>query len=87
MYDRGKRRPPLLKPPGLQYRLETLLGMTGYKLAKYRESWWEASMACLNLVWRPQFISVVIFEVPRPCLGRYLEVLTMLWCVGGSFWF
>lgn len=67
MYDRGKHRPLPLKSSGLRYRLEMLLGVTGYKLAKYRASWWEVSMACLDLLWRPQFILVAIFEVGGVC--------------------
>lgn len=63
MYDRGKNRPVLPRSSGLGYRLETLIGVTGYKLAKYRASWWEVSVACLEVVWRPQFIFVIVFEV------------------------
>ncbi|KAG8215245.1 MFS general substrate transporter [Butyriboletus roseoflavus] len=62
MYDRGKTRPLLPESSGLRYRLETLVGVTGYKLAKYRASWLKVSLACLDVVWRPQFIFVVIFE-------------------------
>ncbi|KAI9568699.1 MFS general substrate transporter [Boletus coccyginus] len=62
MYDRGRNRPVLPRSPGLRYRFETLIGLTGYKLAKYRTSWWEVSMACFEVVWRPQFISVIVFE-------------------------
>lgn len=64
MYDRGKIL-PLSKSSGLRYRLETLIGVTGYKLAKYRASWLKVSLACLDVVWRPQFIFVVVFEVSR----------------------
>jgi len=62
MYDRGKNRPVLPRSSGLRYRLETLIGVTGSRLAKYRASWWEVSMACLDVVWRPQFIFVIVFE-------------------------
>ncbi|KAI9568715.1 major facilitator superfamily domain-containing protein [Boletus coccyginus] len=62
MYDRGKNRTVLPRSSGLRYRFETLIGVTGYKLAKYRASWWEVSMACLEVAWRPQFSFVVVFQ-------------------------
>jgi MFS family permease len=62
MCDRGKNRPKIPRSSGLKYRFETLIGVTGYKLAKYRASWLEVTMACLNVVWRPHFILVVVFE-------------------------
>ncbi|KAF8126214.1 MFS general substrate transporter [Boletus edulis] len=62
LYDRGKNRPVLPTSSGLRYRFETLIGTTGYKLAKYRASWREVIMACLEVVWRPQFIFVMVFE-------------------------
>ncbi|KAG6379850.1 MFS general substrate transporter [Boletus reticuloceps] len=62
LYDRGKNRPVLPTSSGLRYRFETLIGMTGYRLAKYRASWREVITACLEVVWRPQFIFVVVFE-------------------------
>lgn len=67
MYDRGKNRPVLPRSSTLRYRFETLIGVTGYKLAKYRASWWEVTTACLGVVWRPQFIFVVVFTVGRVC--------------------
>lgn len=48
--------------PGMRYRLETLIGITGYKMAKYRSRWSGIVWACLNVVSRPQFILVAFFE-------------------------
>ena len=81
MYDRGKRRPPLLRSSGFQYRLETLIGVTGYKLAKYRASWWDVSTACLDVVWRPQFLLVVLFEVSlvKTNVRMYSNVFVLRW--------
>ncbi|KAF9220734.1 MFS general substrate transporter [Gyrodon lividus] len=62
MYDRGTNRPPPRRTSGFRYRFQTLIGITGYKLAKYRDSWSEVTVACLSVVWRPQFILVVFFE-------------------------
>ncbi|KAF8552491.1 MFS general substrate transporter [Imleria badia] len=61
MYDRGKNRPAVPRSSSMRYRFETLVGVTGYKLAKYRVSWWEVTTACLEVVWRPQFIFVTLF--------------------------
>lgn len=62
MYDR--HLDPNLQQilPGIRYRLETLIGITGYKMTKYRSRWSEIVWACLNVVWRPQFILVAFFE-------------------------
>ncbi|KAG0697893.1 major facilitator superfamily domain-containing protein [Suillus ampliporus] len=62
IYDRHLDPDSQRISPGIKYRLETLIGITGYKMAKYRSSWPEVIWACLNVVWRPQFILVVFFE-------------------------
>ncbi|KAG1778135.1 major facilitator superfamily domain-containing protein [Suillus placidus] len=62
MYDRHLDSDLQQILPGIQYRLETLIGITGYKMAKYRSRWSEIVWACLNVVWRPQFILVAFFE-------------------------
>ncbi|KAJ6536166.1 MFS general substrate transporter [Mycena capillaripes] len=63
MYDRGLK--PIPEPPttGLRYRVETLLGLTGVKMAKYRDSWYKAITSPLRIVWRPQLIGILFFEV------------------------
>ncbi|KAG2339662.1 MFS general substrate transporter [Suillus weaverae] len=62
MYDRHLDSDLQRILPGIQYRLETLIGITGYKMAKYRSRWSEIVWGCLNVVWRPQFILVAFFE-------------------------
>ncbi|KAH7910355.1 MFS general substrate transporter [Hygrophoropsis aurantiaca] len=62
MYDRTLKPIPPRPSSGLRYRIETLIGITGYKMAKFRPSWSEVVLACLNVVWRPQFFFVVLFE-------------------------
>lgn len=62
MYDRHLDPDQRRILPGVQYRLETLIGITGYKMAKYRSRWSEIIWACLNVVWRPQFFLVAFFE-------------------------
>jgi hypothetical protein len=47
----------------VRYRFETLVGITGYKMAKYRLSWTEAILSPLKVVWRPHLLIILIFEV------------------------
>ncbi|KAJ7347580.1 MFS general substrate transporter [Mycena albidolilacea] len=62
MYDRGVK--PIPEPPtkGLRYRVETLLGITGLKMTKYRDSWSRAISSPFRIVWRPQLIGILVFE-------------------------
>ncbi|KAJ7504857.1 MFS general substrate transporter [Mycena galericulata] len=62
LYDRGLK--PIPEPPttGLRYRMETLLGITGVKMAKYRDSWYQAIASPFRIVWRPQLIGILFFE-------------------------
>lgn len=62
MYDRHVRNLPS-RPSGLRYRIETLVGITGVKMAKYRATWYEAVSAPFKLVWRPHLLSILVFEV------------------------
>jgi hypothetical protein len=64
MYERGVKDLPPRPAGGLRYRIETLVGVTGSKLAKYRASWFEAISAPFNLFWRPHLLSIMVFEVP-----------------------
>ena len=63
MYDRGVKDLPLQPTGSLHYRLETLTGITGAKMAKYRATWYEAVSAPFKLVWRPHLLSILVFEV------------------------
>ncbi|KAJ7355263.1 MFS general substrate transporter [Mycena albidolilacea] len=62
MYDRGVK--PIPEPPtnGLRYRVKTLLGITGLKMVKYRDSWSRAILSPFRIVWRPQLIGILVFE-------------------------
>ncbi|KAF8480331.1 major facilitator superfamily domain-containing protein [Russula ochroleuca] len=62
MYDRGARNLPSRPAGGLCYRIETLVGITGVKMAKYRASWYEAVSAPFKLFWRPHLLSIMVFE-------------------------
>jgi hypothetical protein len=63
MYDRGVKGLPLQQTGNLRYRIETLVGITGAKMAKYRATWYEAASAPFKLVWRPHLLSILVFEV------------------------
>ena len=65
MYERGVRNIPSRPRSGLRYRIETLVGITGVNMAKYRATWIEAVSAPFKLVWRPHLLSILIFEVPH----------------------
>ncbi|KIK36023.1 hypothetical protein CY34DRAFT_811668 [Suillus luteus UH-Slu-Lm8-n1] len=62
MYDRHLVSKPPRTSTGLRYRIETLIGVTGYKMAKFRPRWPEVLLASLDVAWRPQFFFVVLFE-------------------------
>lgn len=63
MYDRTVRPIPELPMKGLGRRIETLIGITGWKMAKYRTSWKESIMSPLDVVWRPHLMMILWFEV------------------------
>jgi hypothetical protein len=63
MYDRGVKNLPSRQTSGLRYRIETLVGITGAKMTKYRATWYEAVSAPFKLVWRPHLLSILVFEV------------------------
>lgn len=63
MYDRGVKSLPQQPTGGLRYRIETLVGITGMRMAKYRATWREAVFAPFKLVWRPHLLSILVFEV------------------------
>ncbi|KAG6864326.1 hypothetical protein C0991_010446 [Blastosporella zonata] len=63
MYDRTVKPIPERPTTGLRYRIETLIGITGVKMAKYRASWMESILTPLNVVWRPHLIMILLFEV------------------------
>ncbi|EJF58944.1 MFS general substrate transporter [Dichomitus squalens LYAD-421 SS1] len=64
MYDRKLPNPhPIPRPQSrLRYRIETLLGITGARMAKYRDSWRQAVFSILNVVWRPHLLMILLFE-------------------------
>ena len=57
---------------GLRYRIETLLGLTGWKMSKYRCSWRECLFSWLDCLWRPHALLMYICKTLSLCLDRTL---------------
>ncbi|KAJ7799584.1 hypothetical protein B0H14DRAFT_2616924 [Mycena olivaceomarginata] len=55
-YDRGLKAIPEHSTTALRYRVEARLGLTGVKMEKYLDSWYQAIASTLRLVWRPRLI-------------------------------
>jgi len=62
MYDRSIKPIPSRPSTGLRYRIETLIGITGLKMAKYRATWSDAILSPFRVVWRPHLLLLLIFE-------------------------
>ncbi|KZT10572.1 MFS general substrate transporter [Laetiporus sulphureus 93-53] len=64
MYDRSLPKPnPIARPKSrLRYRIETLVGITGWRMARFRTAWKPVVLACANLAWRPHILSILVFE-------------------------
>jgi MFS family permease len=63
LYDRDLRPIPPRPTSGLRYRIETLLGVTGWKLRKYRTTMFQAAIDVVNVLWRPQFLLTAIIAL------------------------
>ena len=77
MYDRGLPDPhPISRPKSsLLYRIQILVGITGTRMARYRTGWLDTILACPAMIWRPQILGILLFEVRLNEL-RTLLVLT-----------
>lgn len=64
LFDRKLANPrPLPRPSYLRYRIETLVGVTGWKMSQYRSTWTEVTTIWFKLIWRPHLLGVLAFEV------------------------
>lgn len=66
MYDRTVKPIPEPSTTGLRYRIETLIGITGWNMSKYRISWAESIWSPFKVVWRPHLLMILVFEVSNP---------------------
>ncbi|KIP06311.1 hypothetical protein PHLGIDRAFT_465509 [Phlebiopsis gigantea 11061_1 CR5-6] len=63
LFDRKLANPrPLPRPSYLRYRIETLIGITGWKMSQYRSTWTEVTTIWFKLIWRPHLLGVLAFE-------------------------
>ncbi|TDL19636.1 MFS general substrate transporter [Rickenella mellea] len=62
LYDRHIKPQPPRQSTGLKYRMETLVGITGARMAKYRISWWDSFASPFRVVWRPHLFAILVFE-------------------------
>ncbi|EMD34576.1 hypothetical protein CERSUDRAFT_116742 [Gelatoporia subvermispora B] len=64
LYDRKLTNPRPIPRPKSRFleRVQTLIGITGARMAKFRPKWTEVILACLNLVWRPHLLGILLFE-------------------------
>ncbi|EJD08563.1 MFS general substrate transporter [Fomitiporia mediterranea MF3/22] len=62
LYDRQLKSPPPRRSTGLRYRVETLIGITGARMAKYRQTWSSAIIAPASIAWRPHLFLILLFE-------------------------
>jgi hypothetical protein len=85
MYDRTLKPIPQRPSTGMRYRIESLIGITGAKMAKYRASWYEVIMSPFNIVWRPHLLSILVFEVLSLFQICNLEILIVT--TGNAFRF
>lgn len=65
MYDRDVVPFPERHATGLKYRIDTLIGITGWKMRKYRCTWWESISSVFDIVWRPHVFLMLVCE-PLP---------------------
>ncbi|KAI0341491.1 MFS general substrate transporter [Trametopsis cervina] len=70
MYDRKLENPkPISRPTStILYRFQTVIGITGARMAKYRTGWWDSISIWFKLVWRPHLLGILLFEVHQGLL-------------------
>jgi len=61
MYDRTSK-PITPVATGLRNRIETLVGITGWRIANHRPPWKQIVSDPIRIVWRPHVLPVLIFE-------------------------
>ena len=63
MYDRHLPNPDPFTPLSpLRYRIETLIGVSGLRMARFRPSWKAVVLAPLKVVWRPHLFAILWYE-------------------------
>ncbi|KAF8624996.1 hypothetical protein AX15_005625 [Amanita polypyramis BW_CC] len=78
MYDRTVKPIPEAPTTGIRSRIETLVGITGYRMSKYRVSWGKAIWSSFDVAWRPHILSLLIFEGAVFGFGIGINVTTVV---------
>ena len=65
MYDRKLKnpRPIPASSSAIRSRIETLVGVTGWRMARFRSTWKDVFCVWFQLVWRPHLLAILCFEV------------------------
>ena len=74
MYDPTLKPTPQRLKTGLRYRIESLLEITGIKMAKYRTSWVDAQF---RVAWRPHVLLFLFLEVKNQLLFSYILPISL----------
>ncbi|KAF8873115.1 major facilitator superfamily domain-containing protein [Infundibulicybe gibba] len=62
LFDRGLH-PTVPRPPDtFRGRIESLIGITGFRMSKHRTPWLDAIVSPFRILWRPHLLSVMVFE-------------------------
>lgn len=61
IYDRHMNPVPERHASGLRYRFDSLIGITGVRMAKYRPSLWAGVKSMFDVLWRPHALMMYIF--------------------------
>lgn len=65
MFDRYVRPIPKKPTTGLRYRIETLVGITGFKMAKYRPAWSRCVLDVFEVIFKPPVILSLLYVMCR----------------------
>lgn len=61
IYDRHMNPVPERHATGFRYRFDSLIGITGVRMAKYRPSLWAGVKSMFDVLWRPHALMMYIF--------------------------
>jgi len=61
LFDRHLNPMPRPPTPGMRHRLETLIGITGWRLRHHRPSWKRCIGDVFEIVWKPQVILPLLY--------------------------
>lgn len=83
IYDRFLSTKPV-RSPGLRARIEDLVGLTGLRAARHRETWSQAIWPMVYLLTRPHLIAILLYTVRD--LFRFLKVMITIYKSSDTSW-